>query len=84
MIDNRLCHLQLVNSGLTDAAMFLPSGEVVQPAEALYKRPIILLRGSFDPVTNLHLDMLCQTQEAFNTVLEEEQGGRPSSCVRYR
>ena len=76
MIDNRLCHLQLVNSGLTDAAMFLPSGEVVQPAEALYKKPIILLRGSFDPVTNLHLDMLCQTQEAFNTVLEEEQRGQ--------
>ena len=57
MVDNRLCHLQLVESGLTDAAMFLPDGEVVQPAEALYRKPLILLRGSFDPVTELHMDM---------------------------
>ncbi|MGB0774814.1 MAG: TonB-dependent receptor, partial [Akkermansiaceae bacterium] len=70
MVDNRLCHLQLVTSGLTDAAMFLPDGEVVQPAEALYKKPIILLRGSFDPVTNLHLDMLEQTREAFHCDLD--------------
>jgi hypothetical protein len=73
MIDNRLCHLQLVNSGLTAAAMFLPSGEVVQPAEALYNKPIILLRGSFNPVTNLHLDMLCQTRDQFCKSLDSEQ-----------
>jgi hypothetical protein len=73
MVDNRLCHLQLVTSGLTDAAMFLPNGEVVQPAEALYKKPLILLRGSFDPVTNLHLDMLSQTQAQFQKFLPKEQ-----------
>lgn len=75
MIDNRLCHLQLVTSGLTDAAMFLPDGEVVQPAEVLYKKPIVLLRGSFDPVTNLHLDMLCQTRGEFNKFLPEVKQG---------
>ena len=73
MIDNRLCHLQLVTSGLTDAAMFLPDGEVVQPAEALYKRPIILLRGSFDPVMNIHLDMLKQTRKIFQASLGDQQ-----------
>ena len=73
MIDNRLCHLQLVASGLTAAAMFLPDGEVVQPAEALYKKPIILLRGSFNPVTNLHLDMLSQTRGEFNKLLSPDQ-----------
>lgn len=73
MIDNRLCHLQLVRSGLTDAAMFLPSGEVVQPAEVLYKKPIILLRGSFAPVTNLHLDMIQQTRAEFQQRLAPEQ-----------
>jgi len=72
-IDNRLCQLRLVEAGLTDAAMFLPSGEVVQPAEALYKRSVILLRGSFDPVTNLHLDMLSQTAEVFIPKLNEGQ-----------
>ena len=48
--DNRLCALQLVESGLTEATLFLPDGEVVQPAEALYRHPVMLLRGSFDPV----------------------------------
>ncbi len=73
MIDNRLCHLQLVQSGLTDAALFLPNGEVVQPAEVLYNKPIILLRGSFDPVTNLHLDMIRQTRDEFKKHLSPEE-----------
>lgn len=73
MVDNRLCLLQLVESGLTDAAMFLPDGEVVQPAEALYRKPLILLRGSFNPVTNLHMDMLQQARQVFQQSLPEGQ-----------
>lgn len=69
--DNRLCALQLVRSGLTDATMFLPSGEVVQPAEALYKHPLLLLRGSFDPVLNLHIAMIEQSRQGFIEDLEE-------------
>jgi len=67
--DNRLCALQLVERGLTDATMFLPDGEVVQPAEALHHRPVLLLRGSFDPVMNLHLDMLESAREGFGRFL---------------
>ncbi len=63
--DNRLCALQLVESGLTDATMFLPSGEVVQPAETLYRRPVLLLRGSFDPVMKIHLKMLELARDGF-------------------
>jgi hypothetical protein len=70
--DNRLCALQLVESGLTDATMFLPSGEVVQPAEALYRHPVLLLRGSFDPVMNVHLKMLEQARPGFVKSLSEE------------
>ncbi|MCU0778428.1 MAG: TonB-dependent receptor, partial [Akkermansiaceae bacterium] len=73
--DNRLCALQLVESGLTDATMFLPSGEVVQPTEALYRHPVLLLRGSFDPVMNLHLTMLEQAQAGFSALLPGEQRG---------
>lgn len=75
-VDNRLCSLQLVQSGLTDATMFLPDGEVVQPAEVLYKRSISLLRGSFDPVTHLHLDMMEQTKKKFFKGLTEDQQER--------
>ncbi|RYD22948.1 MAG: TonB-dependent receptor [Verrucomicrobiaceae bacterium] len=73
--DNRLCALQLVESGLTDATMFLPSGEVVQPAEALYRHPVLLLRGSFDPVMNVHLKMLERARDGFLDALEEQDRG---------
>lgn len=71
--DNRLCALQLVESGLTDATMFLPNGEVVQPAEALHNRPVLLLRGSFDPVMNVHLKMLEQARDGFVGPLSSEE-----------
>ena len=73
--DNRLCALQLVASGLTDATMFLPDGEVVQPAEALHRRPVLLLRGSFDPVLNLHLAMLEHARSGFDRSLAEPVRG---------
>lgn len=57
-IDNRLMILQLVVQGFTGAVMFTASGEVVQPADVFHKRPVLVERGSFRPVTNLSLDML--------------------------
>ncbi len=57
-VDNRLMSLELVHCGLSSAAMFTPKGKVIQPAEAFHKRPILLLRGSFRPVTNVTVDML--------------------------
>jgi hypothetical protein len=57
-VDNRLMTMQLVQRGLTKAAMFLANGEVVQPADVLYKKSIIVERGSFRPVTHVTLDML--------------------------
>jgi len=75
-VDNRLCALQLVQSGLTDAAMFNKDGQVVQATDALYKRPIMLLRGSFNPVLKLHLDMIEQAQAVFNNELSEAQKER--------
>lgn len=74
--DNRLCSLALVEAGLTEAAMFLPDGEVVQAAEALYKRPILLLRGSFDPLTKLHLQMMEQARGVFAMTLEPGEESR--------
>jgi len=57
-VDNRLMSLQLVEQGLTDAAMFTANGEVVQPAEVLYNKPVMIGRGSFRPVTNVGLEIL--------------------------
>ena len=75
-VDNRLCALQLVQSGLTDAAMFNEKGEIVQATDALYKRPILLLRGSFSPVLKLHLDMIRQARKVFSDVMSNEEKSR--------
>ncbi|GAB4179724.1 MAG: hypothetical protein Fur0032_20470 [Terrimicrobiaceae bacterium] len=57
-IDNRLMALHLVTQELTQAALFRADGEVVNAADAFYKKPILVERGSFRPVTLLTNDML--------------------------
>ena len=52
--------------------MFLPSGEVVQPAETLYRKAVLLLRGSFNPVMNVHLKMLENARLGFDEPLSLE------------
>ncbi len=64
-VDNRLLSLQLVEHGLTDAAMFTADGEVVQPSEVLYKKPILVERGSFRPATKLTFDLLNRALDQF-------------------
>jgi hypothetical protein len=63
-VDNRVMSLRLVQMGLSDVAMF-SHGEVLQPSEALYKRPVLVQRGSFRPPTKVHVDMqTCAQAEA--------------------
>jgi hypothetical protein len=64
-LDNRLMALQLVQSGLTNAALFTSDGTVIQPADAFYKKCILVSRGSFRPVTNVTLDMMRCAQAIF-------------------
>ncbi len=68
-VDNRIIALNLVKRGVTDATMFDLSGNVLQPATALYKKNILLMRGRFRPVTNVHVDMIEHGKEQF---LQEE------------
>ncbi|HZL57191.1 MAG TPA: TonB-dependent receptor [Bryobacteraceae bacterium] len=65
-VDNRLMSLKLVQLGLSRAAMFGPSGEVLDPSEILRKRPIMVERGSFRPVTKVNMDMLRSARECFS------------------
>ena len=57
-VDNRLMSLQLVAQKLTGAALIGANGEVLQPSEILWKKKILIERGSFRPVTKVNLDML--------------------------
>ena len=64
-IDNRILSLLLVQEGLTKVALFNSDGEVVMPADHMYKKPILVERGSFQPVNNVHIDMLTCAKEEF-------------------
>ena len=57
-IDNRMIALSLVRKGITDATMFDLAKNGLQPATALYKKNILLMRGRFRPVTHVHVDMI--------------------------
>src|SRR3984957_17061013 len=73
-VDNRVMSLKLVQLGLSGAAMFGPSGEVLQPSEVLRKRPILVERGSFRPVTKVNIDMINCAKERFSAEPEVETG----------
>lgn len=64
-VDNRLMALQLVEQRLAEAAMFTAEGESVIPSEMLYRKPVLIERGSFRPLTNPMLDMLERAHERF-------------------
>ncbi|MEJ6755524.1 MAG: TonB-dependent receptor [Crocinitomicaceae bacterium] len=64
-VDNRIIALNLVKRGITDATMFDLSGSVLQPASALYKKNILLMRGRFRPVTKIHIDMIEKGKKQF-------------------
>jgi hypothetical protein len=66
-VENRIMALKLVQLGLTGAAMFGPKGEVLQPSEILHKKPILVERGSFRPVTHVNIDMIRCAREKFIT-----------------
>jgi hypothetical protein len=76
-VDNRVMSLRLVQLGLSGAAMFGPSGEVLQAAEVLRKHPVLVERGSFRPVTRVNIDMLHSAHHRFAT----ELGVKPEEIV---
>ena len=79
-VDNRLMSLQLVEQRLTNAVLFSPGGEVVEPSELLHHRPVLLERGSFRPVTRLTLDMLERSLD-FMHADPRLKGGEPVALM---
>jgi hypothetical protein len=65
-IDNKAKNIHLIRSWKTRAVMFKPDGSIGVPAEMLYKKNVLTIRGSFKPVTKLNVDMIEQGQKAFS------------------
>ncbi len=64
-LDNRLLCLMLVKHKMTDVAMFGPDGKSVHPSEFLYKKNVLVVRGSFRPITLVNQDMIKSSFEQF-------------------
>lgn len=64
-LDNRVKNIHLIRSWKTRAIMFKPDGTVGVPAEMLYKKNVLTIRGSFRPVTRLNVDMIEQGKKSF-------------------
>ncbi len=69
-VDNRLMALRLVQHGLSSAAMFQADGKVVQPADVLYKKAVLVERSRFRPPTRLTMSLLDSAYTQFCRDLE--------------
>lgn len=64
-VDNRLLAVQLVKHGIAHAIMFDKDGQVQQPADMLYKKNVLALRGQFKPITSIAVDVMDQSLNLF-------------------
>lgn len=76
-LDNRQMALELVKASLTPAILFGPDGTAQIPAEALYKKNALVMRGSFNPLTDAEMARF----EATHTRFAAEQGIDPGRTV---
>ncbi len=74
-MDNRLLSLDLVKNGYCRAIMFNQSGEVDQIKDQIYKKNLLVVRGSFRPPTLVNLDMLKAGHTQFNKSLNAKEQG---------
>lgn len=57
-VDNRLMNLYLLNQEYTQAIMFDENGEVALANDLLYKKDVLVVRGSYRPPTLVSFDMI--------------------------
>ncbi|HFB99327.1 MAG TPA: TonB-dependent receptor [Phaeodactylibacter sp.] len=71
-VDNRWVSLMLVKNELSKVAMFGPDGQNIHASEFLYKKHVLVVRGSFRPATLVNQDMLHKSFEQFRNEPEVE------------
>jgi len=79
-VDNRLISLELVRLGHTDALIFDENGTNVLPAQVLYKKNILTLRGSYRPITKVNEEMF---KESLNNFLKEKGVKKDNTIVIF-
>jgi hypothetical protein len=65
-IDNRSLSFKLVKLGLSDVAMFDSRGINIHPSEFLYRKNVLIVRGSFLPITWASYDIIKSSRIQFS------------------
>jgi len=71
-VDNRWLSLLLVKHELTELAIFNADGQNVHASEFLYKKHVMIVRGSFRPATLVNMDMIKSGFQQFRTESDVE------------
>lgn len=64
-VDNRWLSLMLVKHKLSEIVMFNENGQSVHASEFLYRKRLMIVRGSFRPATLVNMDMLKSAYKQF-------------------
>lgn len=72
--DMRLMNLELVRRGLAEAILFSPKNEILNVADAVYGKALLIQRGTFRPVTITHLDVLTKGLEQMKADVLQSDG----------
>ncbi|MBF0196974.1 MAG: TonB-dependent receptor [Planctomycetes bacterium] len=64
-VDSRLLLLYLLKIGHTEMAMFSPQGEPELASEALYKKDLLIMRGTFSPPRDKHFSLATESEKHF-------------------
>lgn len=75
-IDSRILSLELVKRKYTNMVLFDEFGQVTAAKDSLYKKNLVVLRGSFRPPTHVNMDMLKCGKEAILNELEGDEQSR--------
>lgn len=70
--DNRLLNLEILRQGMSDAVLFEKNGQIVNPSDVLFKKSVLVQRGTFRPVTNVNLNLLTKGLEQFKRSLPHD------------
>ena len=76
-VSNNQLNIRLVTSQLGPVVMFGTDGAPQEPSELLYKKHVVVLRGTFRPFLDLHADMVARGLAAFS----ESMGLKPDEIL---
>ncbi len=64
-INTHLANLEFVRTGFSDAVLFGPDQKILNISDELFKKSVIIQRGSYRPVTKTHVDVLEKGMDQF-------------------